>query len=149
MNTTTGEGRPRPIGYVLRKLDLLIEERFERTLGERGISRRQWQILNTLADGGSTLAKLADGLAPFLDPAAGETVQPHIEPLKRPGFVHQDGDSVTLTGTGRDLLGTLTTDVAAIRELATTGIDQREYDRTVTNLQVMIRNLEDARQADG
>lgn len=145
MNTTNRRRGQPPIGYALRKLDRLIEERFERTLGKRGITRRQWQILNALADDGRTLAALTDALAPFLDSTAGETVQPHIDPLRRQGLVRHDGAVVTLTDTGRDLSRSLTTDVEAIRELTTTGLDQREYDRTITNLQAMIRNLEDGR----
>ncbi len=49
MNTTDRRDQP-PIGLLLRKLDNLVNERFERTLGTRGITRRQWQLLHTLAE---------------------------------------------------------------------------------------------------
>ena len=45
-----------PIGLLLRKLDNLINERFEQTLGRHDVTRRQWQLLNTLARGDCVLA---------------------------------------------------------------------------------------------
>jgi hypothetical protein len=73
MNTTTGD---RPIGLVLRTLDRLIDERFDRTLTGRGVTRRQWQLLNTLAGGPATLDTLTAAVAAFLDRSAGETADP-------------------------------------------------------------------------
>lgn len=46
-STATTGFHETPIGFLLRKLDRLINERFERTLGARGITRRQWQLLHT------------------------------------------------------------------------------------------------------
>jgi hypothetical protein len=62
----------RPIGYWLKRLDGLIEENFERTLTGDGVTRRQWQALNTLHQRPSTQAELAEALQPFLvdDPGA-------------------------------------------------------------------------------
>ncbi|MFY1668417.1 MarR family winged helix-turn-helix transcriptional regulator [Plantactinospora sp. WMMB334] len=145
MNTTDGGRRQPPIGYALRKLDRLIEERFERTIGKRGVTRRQWQLLNALVDGGYSSAALNDTLAPFLDRAAGESVQQHIDPLMQQGLVHHDGDAFTLTDAGRGLLRSLATDVQALRELTAAGLDERQYEQTVANLQTMIHNLEGAR----
>ena len=39
---------PRPLGFWLKLLDQLIDRRFEETLGEQGVSRRQWQLLTVL-----------------------------------------------------------------------------------------------------
>lgn len=59
-----------PIGYWLKHLDRLIDEAFERTLGADGLTRRHWQVLNTLAGGTSTAASLAVALQPFVDDGA-------------------------------------------------------------------------------
>jgi hypothetical protein len=42
------EENRRPIGYWLKHLDRLIEDTFERTLSMEGLTRRHWQVLNTL-----------------------------------------------------------------------------------------------------
>lgn len=56
----------RPIGYWLKHLDRLIEGNFERTLASDGLTRRHWQVLNTLSTGSRTEAEIVDALAPFL-----------------------------------------------------------------------------------
>jgi hypothetical protein len=46
----------RPIGYWLKHLDSMIEGTFERTLASEGLTRRHWQVLNTLHTQPSTPA---------------------------------------------------------------------------------------------
>jgi hypothetical protein len=55
----------RPIGYWLKKLDRLIDAQFGRQLGEAGLSRRQWQLLNLLEDGPRSVPDLQTELEPF------------------------------------------------------------------------------------
>ncbi|MBW6435030.1 hypothetical protein KZ829_14910 [Actinoplanes hulinensis] len=138
MNTTES----RPIGFLLRELDRLIDERFTAALGTRGITRRQWQLLNTVAAGTSTPEAMAAEVSPFLAP--GETVEPHLSPLVADGIVDAVAGRCTLTPAGRDLLTTLTAEVGAIRELSTAGLSRDDYARTVATLDIMIRNLETA-----
>ena len=132
----------KPIGLLLRTLDRLIDERFDRALAGRGVTRRQWQLLNALTGGASTLPSLTAAVAPFLDPAAGETARPHLDPLVANGTVAATGDTYTLTDAGRATLSDLTTDVGAIRRTTVAGLADGEYDRTVATLQKMIANLE-------
>jgi hypothetical protein len=136
MTTTT-----RPIGFLLRTLDRLIDERFDRALGGRGVTRRQWQLLNALARGEAPLDTLTAAVAPFLDRAAGETARPHLDALVADGTVTADGDTYTLTDAGRATLADLTADVGTIRATTVAGLPDGEYERTVTTLQVMIDNL--------
>ncbi|MGW0436282.1 hypothetical protein ACWDV4_27495 [Micromonospora sp. NPDC003197] len=161
-----------PIGLLLRKLDRLIDERFERTLGVRGITRRQWQLLHTLAGnrapfvgGTATLAgnraplaehgtplaensasldALASAVAPFLDQRAEETVEQHLEPLAENGLIRADDDVYVLTEPGRAFYESLMIEVQTTRDLTVAGLADGEYERTVTSLQVMIGNLEAA-----
>lgn len=55
----------KPIGYWLKHLDRLIERAFDDKLGEQGVSRRQWQILNTLSQSDQTRDELLVALRPF------------------------------------------------------------------------------------
>lgn len=142
--STTDSGRAQPpIGLLLRKLDNLINERFERTLGARGITRRQWQLLHTLAERPATLDALNAAIAPFLDQAAGETARQHLDPLVKLGLVTSSGDVCEFTGSGRTFFDRLAEEVQATRELTVRGLSDGEYERTIATLQAMIVNLED------
>ena len=57
-------GSRRPIGYWLKHLDRLIEDTFSRTLAGQGLTRRHWQVLNTLAQGPARPADLSKALQP-------------------------------------------------------------------------------------
>src|SRR5690349_15828168 len=146
MITTDGPRPGRPlIGSLLKRLDRLIEDRFHHTLGARGITRRQWQLLRTLAGGPATPDALTDAVSPFLDRAAGETARQHLDPLVRQGLVSQENGTCALTDTGGELFRHLATEVQATRALTTAGLDEREYERTIASLETMIRNLETSR----
>lgn len=138
MTTTTGG---RPIGLLLRTLDRLIDERFDRALAGRRVSRRQWQLLNALAGGAADLDALTAAVAPFLDRSGGETARPHLDPLVGNGTVARDGGTYTLTGTGRATLAALTAEVGTIRAAAVDGLADGDYERTVATLETMIDNL--------
>lgn len=60
----------RPIGFWLKLVDQLIDERFDTTLDEHGVTRRQWQMLNLLSRGAADQAALDAAVAPFLERAA-------------------------------------------------------------------------------
>lgn len=135
-----GMATTRPIGFLLRTLDRLIDERFERALGD--VTRRQWQLLNTLA--GATGATGPDALtaavAPFL--AERETIDGHLRPLEDDGVVERRPDGYVLTGKGRELLADIGHRVQAIRDRTVEGLPDGEYQRTVATLEAMIGNLE-------
>lgn len=137
MTTTT------PIGLLLRTLDRLIDERFEEALGARGITRRQWQLLNTLAGGTRTTEALTAAVAPFL--TGQETVDRHLGPLVDTGAVLHRGDGYALTDRGRTLVAALAHEVRTVRDLAVEGLPDGEYQRTVTTLETMIDNLRQVR----
>jgi hypothetical protein len=79
------EPERRPIGYWLKHLDRLIDQAFERALDADGLTRRHWQVLNTLAAGPSTNAALTAALQPFAQ-----------------------GDSMAIEVVINDFLGTIT-----------------------------------------
>ncbi|HWH26618.1 MAG TPA: MarR family transcriptional regulator [Pseudolysinimonas sp.] len=145
MNTTKVQAGPTslPIGFQLRKLDGLLNERFEGTLGARGVSRRQWQLLRMLAEQAHTLVELNEAVAPFLDRAEGETARRHLDPLAAGGVVTVTDGVYKLTADGRAFVDGLVDEVQLTRDLTVRGFEEGEYDRTVASLQRMIRNLEE------
>jgi DNA-binding MarR family transcriptional regulator len=132
----------RPIGYWLKRLDRLIEEHFERTLAGEGVTRRQWQALNTLHQRPSTQAELAEALQPFLvdDPGAGRRV---IHELVVRGWVRQgEGDRLALTPAGAGAHAGLLERIQATRQLLVRGVTHEEYLAAIDVLRRMAENLE-------
>lgn len=132
----------RPIGYWLKLVDRLIEQQFAATLDEHGVTRRQWQLLNVLARGVSTVEQLDEAIAPFL--GEGDTVESsaeHLTELIDSAWVDATPEGYELTDRGRTAFGTLAEVVAQQRTLVAQGIEETEYLETVGVLEKMARNL--------
>jgi DNA-binding MarR family transcriptional regulator len=135
--TCIGEGSMfRPIGYWLKEVDRLIEERFGRLLAEERLTRRHWQALNTIAAGPVRTADVDAALAPF-EP----TVTPVVDELVARGWVARTGVTVELTEEGRAAHATVSERVSASRKALTEGISAEEYASTVNVLERMAGNL--------
>ncbi|MEV0156015.1 hypothetical protein AB0H57_20055 [Micromonospora sp. NPDC050686] len=139
-------GMDKPIGYWLKHLHNLIEEQFGATLGDLGLDRRQWQILNLLSGGTRSRSEIEQALAPFwpdgipqLDAALGGT-----DGLATPGWVRYDGDALTLTEQGRAVQGRAAERVGETRRLLLRGLTSEQYAETVRILSVMAGHLEAA-----
>ena len=75
-STTPADQRPaerRPIGFWLKLVDRLIDEGFDAVLGDAGLTRRHWQVLNLLQTEPATLQRIDTQLAPFLRGAEATT----------------------------------------------------------------------------
>lgn len=135
----------RPIGYWLKLVDSLISEQFAASLEEHGVTRRQWQLLNTLARGPQTGEDLASALAPFFGEVTpeGEPSSPaeHLAELVESGWVTQEAGTYTLTERGHTSLAKLTEIVDGMRNESSAGVTEQEYEVTVGTLQRMARNL--------
>ncbi|GAB2737676.1 MarR family winged helix-turn-helix transcriptional regulator [Sinomonas soli] len=131
----------RPIGFLLRTLDRLLEDRFDEALERHRLSRRQWQLLNVLADTQATVAQLDEAIAPLLDDGAEETSERHLEPLLGGGLVAEKGGVYRLTDLGRMELHGARDTVNGLREVTVRGLEDGEYERTLRALEAMIGNL--------
>jgi len=133
----------KPIGYWLKHLDQLIEDSFERLLAADGLTRRQWQVLNTLADGPASREQIAEVLAPFWTDAGRESVAV-LDALAGRGWLHSAAERVELTAAGRTSHAELLERVVASRRRVTEGISAEDYQAVVGGLARMARNLEQA-----
>ncbi|MEV6965346.1 MarR family winged helix-turn-helix transcriptional regulator [Hamadaea sp. NPDC051192] len=134
---------PKPIGYWLMHLHNLIEEQFERTLSGLSVSRRQWQLLNTLSRGSRTSGELAEALAPFWSGAA-EDPQAVLADLADRGWTRVDGDAIGLSETGRELHAELAARVERARAALLGDLTPEQYHQTVRSLATMAANVEAA-----
>jgi hypothetical protein len=137
----------RPIGYWLKTLDRLIEERFESRLGDAGLSRRQWQILNLLHDGARSMPELQDELEPFLQDAPDE-LDDAVTGLLSRGWADSQNAVISLSKTGEAQFGLVAANIAELRQDVAAGISPEEYRATVDVLVRMVANLEGNARSD-
>ena len=131
----------RPIGYWLKRVDHLIESTFEHALAAEGLTRRHWQVLNTVAGGPVSRSELDSALAPFLvdDPTVAERV---LGDLVVRGWISASEAALALTDAGRSGHAVVSESTQKVRRAILTAISDEEYARTVDILERMARNLE-------
>jgi DNA-binding MarR family transcriptional regulator len=134
-------GSERPIGYWLKKLDRLIDEQFEQQLGEVGLSRRQWQLLNLLENGPRSAPELDDELEPFVQDSPDE-LSDALSGLITRGWAGSQDNVVRLTETGQAQFELIKARVTGLRQSMTIGISREEYQATIDVLARMAANLE-------
>ncbi|HJY44473.1 MAG TPA: MarR family winged helix-turn-helix transcriptional regulator [Propionibacteriaceae bacterium] len=134
-------GSQRPIGYWLKELDRLIDKHFELQLGNAGLSRRQWQLLNLLDDHPRSVPELQAELEPFLQDAADDLSDP-LSGLVTRGWAESTDNIVNLTETGQAHFEIVKAKVAELRQALMTGISPEEYQVTIDVLSRMAVNLE-------
>jgi DNA-binding MarR family transcriptional regulator len=134
-------GPERPIGYWLKNLDRLIDARFERQLGDAGLSRRQWQLINLLEDGPRSVPELHTELEPFLQDAP-DDLQDALSGLVGRGWADSQDEIVALTEIGQAHFVILNDMVAELRQTLMIGISAEEYQATTEVLIRMAANLE-------
>ncbi|WP_115787685.1 hypothetical protein [Arthrobacter silvisoli] len=130
-----------PIAYLLRTLDRLLEERFTDALANHRLSRRQWQLLNVLAETQSTINQLDVATAPNQETSSREPSEASLEQLLSGGLVAEKGGVYRLTDAGRTEYRKALNDVNGVRDISTQGLENGEYERTIRTLETMINNL--------
>ncbi|GAA1676044.1 MarR family winged helix-turn-helix transcriptional regulator [Fodinicola feengrottensis] len=130
----------RPIGYWLKQLHLLIESTFDRALEADDLTRRHWQVLNSVANGSVSRTQLDTLLAPFLadEPLAGQHA---VDDLVVRGWI-EDARPLTLTAAGRAGFASVSERTRQVRRTIVAGISDEDYGRTVDILAQMAHNLE-------
>lgn len=141
MGTATVPTDRRPIGFWLKLVDRLIDEGFDRLLGDAVLTRRHWQALTALQDGPATVQELDTRLAPFLDDQE-PTIRPVLDDLAARGWAAwTTGGRAAMTPAGAAAHGELLADVSADRRRVADGITAEEYQATMAVLHRMAANL--------
>jgi hypothetical protein len=130
----------RPIGFWLRLVDRLLEERFAGVLEEHGITRGQWQLLNVVSHGGATADTVERAVAPFTT-ADGTPVSAQLAELLESGWVELDGTEYRLTKRGEIAHDRLAEVIGELRIHSTEGISADDYASTLATLERMALNL--------
>jgi hypothetical protein len=129
----------RPIGFWLKLVDQLLDERFAAILEEHGVSRGQWQLLNVVSRGWATEEAIERAVAPFTTDGAPASAQ--LEELIESDWVQRGDDGYRLTERGSLAHLRLSEVVGNLRAGATDGVPSDDYDRTLVTLERIARNL--------
>jgi hypothetical protein len=141
------EPERRPIGYWLKHLDRLIDQAFERALDTDGLTRRHWQVLNTLGAGPTTNAALTAALQPFVQ-GESMTIEVIITDFLDRGWVRNvPNGGVEISERGRAAHEAAMQRVAETRQALRCGITDDEYVTVIRILQRMASNLESRPEA--
>ena len=127
----------KPLGWWLRHLHELLESSMGRILDDESLTRRHWQVLNTIALGAHTPEEVDTVMAPFV--AAEGSMAPKIAHLRERGWVAGNGE---LTAAGREAHVRVEQRVKAFRALAIDGIGDDDYRTTIRTLERCAANLE-------
>ena len=130
----------RPIGYWVKEIDRRLEDDVDRLLEAEHLTRRHWQVLDTLARAETQSetrgpAHLDAALAPFA-----ATVQPQVDDLRDRGWVTATGP-VALTGAGRAAHNRVAAQVRDFRAHVTDGLSEQDYRTLITLLERIAGNL--------
>lgn len=132
----------RPVGWWVRRLDELLEQGLDDVVAAEGLTRRHWQVLESLAGGPVPRADLHAALGPF---AAPEDVDAVLADLAGRGWAAGDA-APSLTPAGRAAHERLAAAVGAFRRGVADGLTAEEYAATVAGLARMVANLEGGAQ---
>ena len=131
----------RPIGYWAKRLDASLQAQLDSTLalGVR-LTRRQWQVLNTLSSAPATPAEMRDILRPFNTGDGGQ--ERALAALVRRELVFLLDGRLALTGDGYALHSEVSRLLEATRHELTAGIGTDEYAIAVSVLERMSNNAD-------
>ncbi|RSM84536.1 hypothetical protein DMH04_20655 [Kibdelosporangium aridum] len=118
----------KPLGYWLIHIHELLETGFERLFEDEGLTRRHWQVLNTIA----SKAEIHTALRPF-----GDDFRQQVDELAARGWVNGEFE---LTTAGREAHQRVSERVHAIRAKVTEGISADEYATLMNLLQRVATN---------
>ncbi len=128
----------KPLGWWLRHVHDLLESSMAHALAAEKLTRRHWQVLNTIADGARTTADVDTTMSPFV--AEEGSMAPKIADLRARGWVTED--ECALTGDGRAAHARVEERVKKFRVAVTENISDDDYVTTVKTLERCAANLE-------
>ena len=139
----TPEGAARPIGFWLKLVDRLIDEKFDEVLIEHGVTHRQWQLLTVLSRGPADLATLDATISPYLadSPDDPDSSAEHLAELVDSEWLGLSGGHYEVTESGANVFERLSDVVTEHLHAVGAGLSEEQYAQTLEALERMARNL--------
>ena len=136
---TIASGPARPVGWWLKEADARLDAAFDRSLEGRGVDRRGWQILATLATSPTSRDGLVASLAAFDSPAAIDDV---LTRLSSSGLIDASTGVLRLTADGTVTHADLAPLVAGVRGRIAAALPQEDYVTLVGLLERLVTALD-------
>lgn len=141
-----------PIGYWLKEADRVITAAINQAQAVNGVSRTEWQVLNTLAEGnGATRERLGTIVQPFVDAAGLDAI---IARLTERGWVAAAGAGeegqapLNLTAEGQDAHAVILAQQQEVRRRAVAGVSREDYATVIRVLQQIVHNLSESEESN-
>ncbi|NBH06334.1 MarR family winged helix-turn-helix transcriptional regulator [Amycolatopsis sp. SID8362] len=126
----------KPFGWWLRHLHELLESSMARVLEAESLTRRHWQVLNTIALGARTPEEVDAAMAPFVTSEG--SMAPKLADLRARGWVAEDG---ALTTDGLAAHARVEARIQEFRAKSMAGIGDDDYRTTIRTLERCAANL--------
>ncbi len=137
----------RPIGYWLKAADQAITARVEAAQRANGVSRIEWQVLNTISEAAHCSPDhIVAVLHMFLDQSSLDTV---LAALRSHGWIAADtSGEIRLTEAGRQAHARIRARQQEVRRQLMRGISADEYATVLNVLKRIVGNLSDHEAAE-
>ncbi|MFS8479001.1 MAG: hypothetical protein FWJ93_08620 [Micromonosporaceae bacterium] len=131
----------KPIGDWLKHLHNLLEAQLASALAEFDLTRRHWQVLDTVSRRPLTRHELREALTPFWTDGAPNLAEV-LDDLAARGWTHDPGETMTLTAEGRAAHAAAAERIGQVRAAVVDGLTPEQYAGTIHVLSHMARNVE-------
>lgn len=128
----------RPIGWWLKEADARLDAAFDCSLAGRGVDRRGWQVLASLARQPMRRSDLASSLASFDPPGVVEGL---VDEFVAQGWIEESDGQVWLTTVGEHEQAALAPLVGDVRQQVTTALPHDDYVQLVRLLERLVNGL--------
>ena len=130
----------KPIGYWLKKIDLLLTQQIDEVHHNKGINRKGWQILNTIKHKEKIKhTNLKELIKPLMNELEMNEI---LKNFKDKNYI-QDNETLSLTPDGILLFKELSEMQQKIRMRTMNGISNDEYEIMMNTLKKIARNLDE------
>lgn len=138
--------RERPLGWWLKEADGRIDAAFDRALGLRGLDRRRWQVLASLARAPMAQADVAAALSRFDDDAE---IGQIVTDLVGRGLVRGDPDRLELSDRGVRVQQEAAREVGVIRDRVGAALGEAGYEALIDLLMQLVDAFPDDQHRNG
>ena len=128
----------RPLGWWLKEADARLDDAFDRAFATVGRTRREWQVLNTLAARPTARDDLAAALSAFSPPGEVHAV---LDVLTARGEVTATDGTLGLTAAGAGAQAQLASLVAQVRQRVGAALPPDDYVTLVGLLERLVEGL--------
>lgn len=133
------QGKQLPIGYWIKQADLLLTKVTDEIQSSFGMTRTEWQILNSISEkDGIEKMNLINLMLPFADTKSVENI---LTKFKTRHLINEDNSKLNLTDKGTKLYSECFEKQKTLRQSVMVDISEQDYQTTVLTLVKIVENI--------